>query len=311
MIKTKRHLFRFYFSVGFLFIFLLLLGLFMLKINYDLPVEEKSDVKSLIMFLISIGIVAFSFHAIRVYYRNCPIIKIDHQNISFGKESHQLSDIKKIKFSRKVPFKFGYNHYMEGSKIHFIDGTKKLIYDDMYSNTWQLKQILDNFFNQKNGYNESLVRLKRSEQNQTLVCKTFKGPLIINLRALAAWGLVIFFIFLMLNGIKSHSIIAWTVVLTLALSWLFLNSFLFHAFRLNNKQLIVYNQHQFWKKHVYEFEHIKEVVIESGYRMPIFLRVVTKDFRKTIYSASTLTDKTWLKLKKELKKHNIKVRDEV
>ena len=94
------------------------------------------------------------------------------------------------------------------------------------------------------------------------------------------------------------------------LVWFLLNSFFMHYFQVSKIFLVVRNHNRVWKRKAYRINNIQEVVFETKQKWPNCLRVITKDFKTSLYPAGTLTDKTWLQLKGRLESYNIKVRNE-
>ncbi|MNL67650.1 hypothetical protein D3C87_1922580 [compost metagenome] len=82
-----------------------------------------------------------------------------------------------------------------------------------------------------------------------------------------------------------------------------------YYFEVSKNFLVVKNHYYFWKKDIYHFSEIKEIVFEGVYgKRPKSLVIITLDFKTERYYAGSLTDKTWLKLKTELENKNIIVR---
>lgn len=84
-----------------------------------------------------------------------------------------------------------------------------------------------------------------------------------------------------------------------------------HFFALSEDYFIVQNDIFFWMKNIYRFKDIKVVIFrESLSKYPNCLKIITKDNRSKLYSSSSLGDSTWLKLKDELKKKKVRVKNE-
>lgn len=83
-----------------------------------------------------------------------------------------------------------------------------------------------------------------------------------------------------------------------------------HYFGLTSEYFIVRNHYYFWKNQVYPLGDIKDIIFETKGKAPFSLRLITNDFQSKFYPASPLRNKTWLKLKEELVKMNITVRNE-
>jgi hypothetical protein len=81
-------------------------------------------------------------------------------------------------------------------------------------------------------------------------------------------------------------------------------------FVVSSKYLVVKNSIWLLQQHVYDFEDIKEVVIDMPSRSSIRLRVITCDSNK-VYQASSLRQNTWKELIKYFEKRNIKVQNKI
>ena len=93
-------------------------------------------------------------------------------------------------------------------------------------------------------------------------------------------------------------------------AWFLANSWGMHFFRLSGESLRVKNQNQPWQQHKYPLTDFKEIVFETQGKGPNTLRVIKVNHKNKVYSAGTLRDKTWLKLKKSLEEKGIPVRNE-
>ncbi|WP_396148188.1 hypothetical protein [Flavobacterium sp.] len=83
-------------------------------------------------------------------------------------------------------------------------------------------------------------------------------------------------------------------------------SYTMNYFVVSSKYLVVKNSIWLLQQHVYDFEDIKEVVIDMPSRSSIRLRIITTDSNK-VYQASSLTQNTWKELIKYFEKRNITV----
>ena len=87
-------------------------------------------------------------------------------------------------------------------------------------------------------------------------------------------------------------------------------SYSMNYFVVSSKYLVVKNSIWLLQQHVYDFEDIKEVVIDMPSRSSIRLRVITCDSNK-VYQASSLRQNTWKELIKYFEKRNIKVQNKI
>lgn len=98
------------------------------------------------------------------------------------------------------------------------------------------------------------------------------------------------------------------IVTALVLFGLF--SYTMNYFVVSSKYFIVKNSIWLLKQHVYDFENIKEVVIDMPSRSSIRLRIITTDSNK-FYQATSLRQNTWKELIKYFEKRNITVHSKV
>lgn len=306
MIKTKRSITKFYLSIGIGVFFCFGLGLLLLHIA-----KGEADGIALLFFIIGILFFFLALYTVSQYYKNVPIILADHHSISFGKHQYLFSDVKDVQLTGKVPFSFIINHYMEGSSITFKDGTKKLVFDEMYSNTWELKTFLDKSLVKKQSLADITAVESAPKLGQFDDLEVFKGNQFTSFDGIVLWVLIIFLSIIFLFNLIEQSIISFTVLILLSSIWFIYNSWTMNYFYLTKKHFVVKNHNFLWRKKVYHLSEVKEIVFETRDKMPHCLRVITNNYQNKLYPAATLRSKHWKKLKKHLKAKKIKVRDEV
>ena len=142
-ITTKRHPLKFYGSVAFGTLFLCGLGTLLLYTSIDILKKENPAAKEYFMPVFSLAIYLLAFTLLYTYWKNSPKIILDNQTIKIGDDSFNLKDIKDIVLTGKMPFKFIRSFPMEGTAILFNDGTEKILFDDMYSNSSEIKLFLE------------------------------------------------------------------------------------------------------------------------------------------------------------------------
>ncbi len=143
MIVTKKNFIKFYVSLVIMSLVSFGLGSLMLYVSFKIFQSGNVKLDPFFMFFFALVFFYLGVDLIIKYIKNAPKISIDSTSISFGSEKHKLADIKKVKLTGKIPFKFLKIFYKEGALIKFKNGTKKYIYDDIYSNTWQVKLFLE------------------------------------------------------------------------------------------------------------------------------------------------------------------------
>ena len=311
-ITTKSHKLKFYLSIVFSFFFFCGLGTLMIWIFIS-ELNRGDFIKPKNYFMPVFGLLLYimAFYTILKYLKNAPIISMDQNVIKFGSaEIYNVTDIQEVVLTGKNPFKFIFNFPMEGTLIRFKDGTTKYFFDDMYSNTWELKLFLEQVVIKKKDfvYIEN-YRIDPSELRYEQV-NYFKGNQFTCLRGALCWGIIMFFIYLILSRDKIPPVGVLILFGFLGTALFVFNSWLMNFFGLSEDYFIIKNHNFIWKENIYRLTDIKEIVFETRDKMPNCLRIITKDFRNKLYPAATLRDKTWLELKRALEKEGIKVRNE-
>jgi hypothetical protein len=94
------------------------------------------------------------------------------------------------------------------------------------------------------------------------------------------------------------------------ITWILFLTRRLHYFGISDRFLIVRKANIYWFSKAYELDTIQEVIIERPYKMPVYLRLITRDSKSKLYLADSLWKGHWMLLKDELEKKGIKVRDE-
>lgn len=182
-----------------------------------------------------------------------------------------------------------------------MTGTEKILFDDMYANSYELKLSLDQVILKKKEFKPTLTNeISRAEirfENE----ETFKGNQFTSLRDISLWGLIGFFTFMLFSKWQSPPVGLLIFFGAFGAFWFILHSWLMHYFGLTKDYLIVRNHNFIWKVKIYRLTDIKEVVFETQGKQPNCMRIIAKDFRNKPYPAGTLRDKTWFDLKANLK----------
>lgn len=296
-IKTKRTL---HFYVGIVFTLLFSFALGTIILGTAIRSIEMSQTKMYFLFVFPP-----IFYFLGIYFtikilRDTPIVSIDEQNIYFGKKKkYLLSDIVKMKLTGKVK-------HVESALLTFKNGDTQSFPDDNYSNVWQLKKILHKHFYLKEGkdVNDTDFFDLNAGVQQKIVFKDKVYKIVTGFVMLMSvlFLLPIFFTKISTGGICT--IIGVSAFL-----------FLLHAWQAN--YVCLSQGYLEIKNHVfpqiddqYRLCDVKEVIYEVQYRLPVALRIITKDFKSRYYFIPTLDDSTLKRLKRELQARGIVVRNE-
>lgn len=309
-ITSKRHPVKFYALLIFVLLFLSALGTLFLFASIDLLQKDNPQTKNYFLPLFSIAFYFLAFSMVYAYWKNSPKISIDNRTITFGNERFYLKEIKKVILTGKMPFKLIFRFPMEGTALIFNDGTEKYFFDDLFSNSWEIKSFLEQTVIKKTEYIPSQIEKIDSNIIGFERFETFKGSQITSLRGIMLWGLIGFFGVLMISKKQPPPIGVLIFFAVFGTFWFLFNSWLMHFFCITNDYFIVKNHNFIWMTKIYRIKDIKEIVYETQSNQPNGLRIITKDFRNKLYPAGTLRDKTWLEMKSRLKMKGVKVRNE-
>jgi len=309
-ITSKRHPIKFYAVLVFAFILLGAMGTALMLFAIDSLQKNDPTFKDYFLPIFSILIFSLAFSMVYTYWKNSPKITVDKQLIKFRNQIFHLKDIKDISLTGKIPFRYILKFPMEGAVIHFNDGTEMAFFDDMYSNTWEIKSFLEQTAIkhqeyipiQKISINRKAIRFENEE--------IFKGNQFTSLRGISLWGLNGFFFIMMILSKKDPTTGIIIFFISFSTFWFVLHSWMMHYFGLTSDHLIIRNHNFIMMEKLYRLSDIKEIVFETQSRQPNCMRIITKDFRNKLYPAATLSDKTWLYLKERLERKGVTVRNE-
>ncbi len=309
-IVSKRHPYKFYFSLIFLTLFYIAMGsaiIFSFIRDYS-----EGDVKSKALIMLIMGIVCFYLAGYSIYHyiKNAPIIILDKDFISFGNTTYALTEIKNVTLTGKRLFKYIGNFPMEAATIRFRNNETRFIFNDMYSNTWEFKYFLKQVVIDKTNYTELKHLAIESNELNNDKFEVFKGNQFTSIRGISLWALLILLIYMFLNNSKPNTYVVNLFLASSGLFWFFLSSYFMYYFKVSNNFLHIRNHNFLWVKKAYRITDIKEIVYETQGNMPNCLRIITKEYRDKLYPAGTLRDKDWLNLKTTLESYKIKVRNE-
>lgn len=310
VITTKRHPVKFYATIAFGTLFLCGIGTILLFESIENLQKENLVAKDYFTPFFSLVLYLFAFSILYAYWKNSPKITIDDHSIKIGNETFNLKDVKEIVLTGKMPFKSFTAFPMEGTAILFNDGTEKILFDDMYSNSSQIKLFLEQVVIKKQNFNHNSIKAIGKDNIRFENEEIFKGNQFTSLRGISLWGLIGVFTFLLIFEWQDQPIRLLVFFGLFGIFWFVLNSWLMHYFGLTKDYLIVRNHNLFWKVKIYHLADIKEVVYETQSKQPNCMRIITNDFRNKLYPAGTLRDKTWLDLMEKLEAKGVRVRNE-
>lgn len=309
-IISKRHLLKFYLAIIIISLILIAFGAIFLyfyikaALSGDLPLKEN------LLPILSFFCLFFAVYTVYRYFKNAPIISLGKDDIKFNNKSFLLADLDNMELTGKQIFKYAFGYPMEAATLHFKNGVTKYIFDDLYSNAWEIKSILKQVVMEKKEFpifHSSPLDMNSVEND---VYQTYKGNQFPSLRGILLWGLIGVFAYVTFK--EERPIPAGMILFLFGfyVFWFFAISNQMRYFQVSDNYLLIRNHNLSWKKKAYHLSDIKEIVFERPAKLPYSLRVITYDFKSKLYQAGTLRDKTWLKLKEKLEAYPIKVRNE-
>ena len=309
-IETQRHPLKFYATIVFGFLFLFALGSFTIFIGLENEASDQSKHKHIVLPIMGSIVCLLAIWMVYSYWKNSPKIIIDKTNVKIGNETFRLNSIKDVILTGKMPFRFIINFPMEGTAILFDNGREKILFDDMYSNSYEVKSFLEQVIINKQEFKTRTIKKINKNELRFENTEKFIGNQFTSLRGISLWGLIGFFTILIIGTETSMKLGGVIFFSLLGAFWFLLHYWLMHYFELTRKFLIVRNHIFIWKMKIYDLSDIKEIVFETQGNQPNCMRIITNNFKNKLYPAGTLRDKTWLELKKRLETRGVKVRNE-
>ncbi|RYJ42507.1 hypothetical protein NU09_2293 [Flavobacterium beibuense] len=292
-VVSKKSFLKYYGHLSYLLIFSLLIFTFIMIIY----LEDKSKQLNIhIMPILGFLFLFFSLWLAFKYAQTAYTIKITRQTISFNSKTYFITDIEKLKLSGK-------HGGTEGAAIYFKDNTVKYIYDDMYSNTAELKKFL---LSVTNPNNIEPVKEKIINTNYNIGSVSFKNFFIFSVRGGFLCLLLVMLLIGLIQANPLFNIVSYILFSVLVVA---LHIPLFYYFEISNNRLIVKNHILFTRKRTYNLDEISKISFEHTYGFPEALQIVTKDYNSKKYFAAGLYDSTWASLKETVEDLNINVED--
>ena len=250
---------------------------------------------------IGILFIPLSIYLFITLIKRSPKITINSNYIQFNNKSWKIEDIDEIALTGL--YKFYILGAMDGAKIVFKDRSEKYIFDSIYSNTPQIKLMLDLLVN--NNKNKPVEKVQADLSSEHFY--DYKGSFLFSFNGIIYLAIIVFFIFLMLFKNSKMGILGYYFGISFILIFTILFQYRFNYFQSNRKYFRIKNQLQFWKDEIYNIEDIREVTFQAQGKAPHCLKVIFKDYNSKKYTAATLSDNTWKELQKHLEESNIKV----
>lgn len=282
----------------------------MIYIFYKMWLNNEIENKTYFMPIFGILVYIIGFSFAKSYIKNSPKIILDFEKIIIKDKTYYWKDIQNVKMTGKKGFGL-FSYQMEVTTLKFENNITEYIFDDMYSNSWEIKSFIKQIVVDKKDKFEICTNKIVEKEIEKENFEEFKGSPFFSFRGIIMWSLILFIVFLLLftNG-KMSKPNALKFFIPLGLFWFAFNSYCMHYFELSKNYFVVKNHYFWWIKDIYKNSEIEIIVFESQPKQPNSLRIISKNYRRKIYLAGTLNDEKWLEMKTELEKKNIKVRNE-
>lgn len=309
--------------IGVSFGFFALLAAFMIFI-----VAPQYEIgKQIGLTLTGLGSFAFAIYSLVHYLRDVPKVIISTSRITvksiFSTKEITFDDIEKIGLKQKTMLRYGgiFSRSMESTIIQTKQSGEIVLWDHYYENINKIKFVLDGIVKKiaqgETNFAELLIQKKRPTvklipiDDEIVMNEQFEeisGNRFLTFNSIVFWG---FFAF-------SVSFFFHTKNLTNTIeSFLFINGLMYglmgyqsNYFLISDNYLQVKNHLWFWKKITYRLTDVREVIYEIPGKLSQSTRIVLNNYSADLHSAGSLKDEHWDKLRTDLEKRGVKVRDD-
>ncbi len=305
-ITSKENRKTIWFSIIFSLLFFTAMGTIMIYIFYKMWLNNEIENKTYLMPIFGVLVYFIGFSFAKSYIKNTPKIILDFEKIIIKNKTYYWKDIQNVKMTGKKGFGL-FNYQMEVTTLKFENNITEFIFDDMYSNSWEIKSFIKQIVLDKKDKVEISINEITEKEIEKEHFEEFKGSPFFSFRGIMLWSLILFFIFLLLKTSNLNSL---KFFIPFGLVWFAFNSYCMHYFKLSKNYFVVKNHFFWWIKDIYKNSEIEIIVFESQSKQPNSLRIVSKNYKRKIYLAGTLKDEKWLEMKIELERKHIKVRNE-
>ncbi len=297
-IISKRHFYKFYLAL------ILVNAFFLILISVSHEYFKHNNKSFAIAFLIFTAI-AISINV--GFIKNAPSITINKKGITFKNQFYSWYDLSSVKLTGKGGMIFTSG---ECATLTFNNSVEIQIIDDFYSNISEMKCFIQQIVIEKKNKIEFTKQDIIASDIDKNILVSYKGNPLFSFLGIYLWVLILLLFFILIYTIKHLNINGFVVSIILILLLFYIFYRLMHYFEVSTYIFCVRKHYFYWKKDYYNISDIRDIVIERQGKFSNRLRLITKDFETKLYPAVGLSDKTWLKMKKDLESKNITVRNE-
>ena len=309
-ITSKENRKTIWFSIIFSLLFFTALGSFMIFIFYKMWLNNEVENKTYLMPVFALLVYFIGYSFAKTYIKNTPKMILDFEKITIKNKIYYWKDIQNIKMTGKKGFGL-FSYQMEVTTLEFENNITEYIFDDLYSNSWEIKSFIKQIVVDKKDKLEIEQHKVSNNDIENERFAEFKGNPIFSFRGIMLWSLIILFVgMIVFSKSKISNVKGLIFLVSFCAFWFAFNAYCMHYFALSKNYFVVKNHYFWWINDIYKNSEIEIIVYESQGKQPNSLRIITKNFRRKIYPAGTLNDDKWLEMKMELERKNIKVRNE-
>ncbi|MEQ8925776.1 MAG: hypothetical protein RLO81_08155 [Fulvivirga sp.] len=254
------------------------------------------------------------------YAKMCKTIQIGEDGLKFSgifkSELIKWDEVDKIKLTGKKIIIFS---PMEATHIKLKNGSQRTIVAFYYENMDSMRRALEQVNNCiKIRKPVEIIQRKRIPVKiekvgflNTVGMTKYSGNHFISFNGIMIYGWVIFFAYLGLTTESPNSFETNLILFICVFGFFYgLMGFQLHYYYMDKDFLVIKNHVWPWRIHRYRISDIKQAVFETPYRMSTSLRIITKDYKSTLYPGGSLNDDTWEQLLMEFKNLKVSVRNE-
>lgn len=256
------------------------------------------------IFLLAIYLLfSFFFHS--------PLIVFDENSITvkhiFKSSVYSWNQVSNVFLSTKEYYSVFIilGQTFESMKLVFSDGKSLIIWEDMYRNMDEMRELVTEKLN------DTIHFMKKSSDRPVVNLfseKKYSGNALTSFNTLLIIGMIIFFCVKLeiKEGREWFMLIPFFFILLLYI----FSGMQMNFFEIKYDKFIVRNQYFPWKKREYNLNDIEEVSTESPYRRSTGLRIITYQFESKFYGAGSLRSHTWEELLKDMALMGIKTKND-
>ncbi|KFC20980.1 hypothetical protein [Epilithonimonas lactis] len=247
-ITSKQNRKTIWFSVLFSAIFFAALASFLIYIFIkDWPLNNHK-IKTYLLPVFSFFTYYLGFSYVKNYYQKSRKIVVDKEKITIGPKVYFWKDVKRIILTGKKGFGF-FSYQMEVSTLVFNDNQTLFIFDDMYSNSWEIKLFIKQIVVDKKESFEIINSRIRSNEIENENFQEFKGNPIFSFRGIMMWSLILCCIYvILLTDSKLSKFNQLKIYVPFSIFWFLLNVFSMNYFEKSKNFFVVKNHYFFLEK---------------------------------------------------------------